>query len=453
MVFDFKLMQPVVDIIQPIPSTSSNKVFMPSNLIQLPYGDGSFSLEVPRENLQAIIYPYLQTAESRNEKEIIRQALAEPVAAARLRELAHPGQRVVIVTSDLTRPCPSALLVPFILDELAAAGVSDNDIALVLGTGLHRLMTPAEIEKAVSPRVFRRIRSLNHDFNDTIHLGFTSRGTPVEIFTPVVQADLRICLGVIEFHWYAGFSGGAKAVFPGCASHASIITNHALMVQPGVGAGRIDGNPLRLDLEEGGGMLGVDFILNVIVENHRIVAAVAGDMITAHRKGCEMVVARGSLQLSQPVDIVVASAGGFPKDINLFQAHKGMEHASYCLRDGGHLILVAECREGLGNAVFESWMMEAESPSEIQQRFRSGFVMGGHKALAIANIVRRVHTALVSSFPEQLVKRLFLSPFPSPQAALQHALEQLGPSSRVLVLPYAGSVVPIVQNQPGKALL
>jgi nickel-dependent lactate racemase len=314
-------------------------------------------------------------------------------------------------------------------------------------------MTADEIKKTVSPEIFRRIQTVNHDLNDTIHLGITSHGTPVEIFRPLIEADLRVCLGVVEYHWYAGFSGGAKAIFPGCASHSTIIANHALMVQPGVGAGRISGNPLRLDLEEGCAMLGVDFLLNVVVEKHRVVAAVAGDLTAAHRRGCEIVAERGSFELSQPADIVIASAGGFPKDINLFQAHKGMEHASYCVRDGGHLIFVAECREGLGNSTFESWMMEASSIQEIQDRFRAGYVMGGHKALAITNIVDRVRVSLVSNFPDELVKRLFMVPYPEPQAALQHALEELGQTSQVLVLPYAGSTVPRIQDRPGRRLL
>jgi nickel-dependent lactate racemase len=426
---------------------------VPENLIQLPYGDGYLALDVPAQHLRGVIYPRKLAEESRSEFEIIRQALDQPVAAPRLRDLAQKGQRVAIITSDFTRPCPSGLLIPFILDELLAAGISDLEILIVLGTGIHRIMTPGEIEKTVSPEISHRIRTVNHDLNDTIRLGVTSRGTPVEIFRPLVEADLRICLGEVEYHWYAGFSGGAKAVLPGCASRAAILANHALMVQPGVGAGRITGNPLRLDLEEGCAMLGVDFLLNVVVENHRVVAAVAGDLTAAHRRGCEFVAERGSFRLSQSADIVIASAGGFPKDINLFQAHKGMEHASYCVRDGGHLVLVAECREGLGNSTFESWMREASTPEDIQERFRSGFVMGGHKALAIANIVNRVRVSLVSSFPDELVNRLFMEPYPDPQAALHNALKALGPQSQVLVLPYAGSTVPEIQDQPGKLLL
>lgn len=419
------------------------------NQVQLPYGDGSFPLEVPLDKLDGVIYPQKLEHESLSESEIIRQAMDQPLGSPPLRELVHPGQRVAVITSDLTRPCPSSLLLPFILEELAQAGVPDNDITIIIGNGLHRTMTPAEISASLSPQIYGRFRTLNHDLADTVHLGVTTRGTPVEVFTPVVEADLRVCLGVLEFHWYAGFSGGAKAVVPGCASRRTILANHSLMIQPGVGSGRIEGNPLRLDLEEGCAMVGIDFLLNVLVENHRVVAAVAGDLVTAHRRGCDLVTGRGSFLLDSPADIVVASAGGFPKDINLFQAHKGMEHASYAVRDGGHLVLVAECREGFGNSIFEQWIMEASSLDDIQARFRAGFVMGGHKALAIANIARRVQLYLVSSLPEELARRAFMTPFASPQAALEHALQELGPASRVLVFPFAGSIVPLIEGRRG----
>lgn len=416
--------------------------------IQLPYGDGHLNLEVPNRNLLEVIYPRKLVEESRSEAEIIRQALDRPLASPPLRSMAHPGQKVAIITSDLTRPCPSNLIIPIILDELASAGVPDEDITIIIGTGLHRKMTPAEISVTISPQLYQRIRTLNHDLEDTKYLGVTRRGTPVAIFTPLVEADLRICLGVVEFHWYAGFSGGAKAVFPGCASRASILANHALMIQPGVGAGRIDENPLRLDLEEGCSMVGVDFLLNVLVEDHRVVAAVAGDLKAAHRRGCELVTARGSIQLPSHADIVVASAGGFPKDINLFQAHKAMEHASYALRDGGHLVMVAECREGFGNSVFENWIMEASSIADLRDRFRRGFVMGGHKALAIANLAGRVRLSLVSGLPDDLVKKAFMAPYPSPQSALDQAIGELGPVSQVMVFPVAGSTVPLVGSDP-----
>jgi nickel-dependent lactate racemase len=435
----------------------------------LPYGDTHFTVEVPEANLLGVITPkvFANTHpavagtvvpgavagiadpgavagidDPGSEEALLRQALAHPIGSPRLHDIAHTGQRVTIVTSDVTRPCPSARMLPYILEELNAAGVSDKDIFIVIGLGIHRPMTGEEIDQIVSPEIHRRIQVLNHNKADTVRLGVTSRGTPAEFFRPVVEADLRLCLGNLEFHWFAGYSGGAKAILPGVASHAAIIANHTLMTHPGVGGGLIQGNPLREDIEEAVAMLGVDFILNVVVDGeHRILAAVAGDLTAAHRQGCQLIDARGRIRVPRPADIVIASAGGFPKDINMFQAHKGMRYASDFTRLGGILILVAECREGLGNPVFESWMMSASSPAEILVRSQHEFAFGGHKAVNIAAIESRMPVFLISALPDDLVRRIFMTPFTSPQAALQAALNKLGPESQVFALPQAGSVL------------
>ena len=411
--------------------------------VNLPYGDRSLSVEVPGENLLDVILPKADAIEVQDEAEMIRAALDNPTGSPRLRDLVHRGQRIAIVTSDLTRPCPSERLLPFLLQELAMAGIPDEDVFIVLGLGLHRPMTGEEIYRVVSPQVHSCIRVLNHDVDNVVRLGVTSRGTPVEFFRPLVEADVRVCLGNLEFHWFAGFSGGAKAVLPGCASRASVTANHALMVRPGVGSGRIQGNPLREDIEEGVAMLGVHFILNVVVDGeHNILSAVAGDVTAAHRRGCEAIAARGKVKVSRKADIVIASAGGFPKDINMYQAHKGLENAAYFVRDGGVLILAAECRETTGNKTFENWMLAASSPNEILERIQKEFVLGGHKAAGIANIERRAKVYLVSNMPDDLVRRLFMTPVANVQDALQAALRDLGSESQVLVLPQAGSIIP-----------
>lgn len=425
----------------------SNRNAMTATTVLLPYGERSLSVDVPDHNLLDVILPKAGAEDTPNEADIIRAALENPIGSPRLRDLVREGQRIAIVTSDLTRPCPSDRLLPYVLQELVDAGIPDEDIFIVVGLGLHRKMTEDEIDRLVSPQVHGRIQVLNHDVNDVVRLGVTSRGTPVEFFRPLVEADVRICVANLEFHWFAGFSGGAKAVLPGCASRATVTANHALMVRPGVGSGRIQGNPLREDIEEGVAMLGVDFILNVVVDGeHNILSAVAGDVTAAHRRGCEAIAARGRVKVSHKADIVIASAGGFPKDINMYQAHKGLENAAYFVRDGGALILAAECREAIGNKTFEEWMFAASSPQDILERIQKEFVLGGHKAAGIANIERRAKVYLVSSMPDELVQHLFMTPAAGLNEALEAALQSLGSDSQVLVLPQAGSIIPDFEN-------
>jgi nickel-dependent lactate racemase len=413
--------------------------------VELAYGHRFLRVQVPSANLQAILWPK-KGGKVREESTLLQEALSHPVGTPRLQDLVRRGQKVVIMTSDMTRPCPSDRLLPPVLDALAMAGIPDDDITIVMALGLHRPMTEVEMETAVGPGVYSRVQVVNHDPDDTVHLGVTSAGTPVEIFRPVVEADVRICLGNLELHYFAGYSGGAKAVLPGCASRATLTANHAMMVRPEAAAGRLDGNPLRADLEAGTAILGVDFILNVVMDRHRIVGAVAGDVTAAHRRGCELVAARGIVEIERPADVVLVSAGGHPKDLNLYQAQKAMDNAAYAVRDGGALILLAECPEGLGSQTFETWLTEASSPDELLVRIQQEFVLGGHKAAAVAAVLKRARVYLVSALPLDLVTRCWMIPFDEPNAAMAMALGELGPDARVLVLPQAGSVLPVVHD-------
>lgn len=419
--------------------------------IALPYGDAELTVDVPAANLQGVLWP-AQGSEAAGEREssedaLLREALSQPIGTPRLRDLARPGGRVAIVTSDLTRPCPSERLLPPVLEELAAAGVRDEDITVVMALGLHRPMTTAEMEIAVGEEVCRRVRVLNHDPDDTVKLGTTSAGTPVEIYRPVVEADQRFCLGNLEFHYFAGYSGGAKAILPGCASRATVTANHAMMVRPEAAAGRLEGNPVRADLEEGLAMVGVDFILNVVIDGtrHRIAGAVAGDVTAAHRQGCEMVARWGMVPIDRQARVVLVSAGGYPKDLNLYQAQKALDNAAYAVAPGGVLILVARCEEGFGNQTFEDWLLGARSPDELLERIQQDFVLGGHKAAAVAAVQKRSEIYLVSALPRNLVQRCGLTPFADPSSALKAALAKLGHDASLLVLPQGGSVLPVVR--------
>lgn len=426
---------------------------MTTTRIPVLYGRQELSVEVPAANLLGVYYPGTEPDAPDgtlvpDQDRLLQQAMANPVGTPRLWELAKPGKKIAIITSDLTRPTPSAQMLPFIIKELDAAGIPDEDVCIVLALGLHRPMTAQEIATCFSPEILQRYQVINHDPDDTIHLGVTSRGTPVEIFRPVVEADLRICLGNIEFHYFAGYSGGAKAILPGCASRKCVTANHSWMTKPGAAAASLDENPVRLDLEEGVAMLGtdgkgVDFILNVVLDNeHEITTAYAGDVREAHRLGCDFVHQRGTVDTPGPGDIVVASAGGFPKDINYYQAHKALENAKYFVRPGGIIILAAECTEGIGNKMMEHWLMDIPSADETIDRIQQEFVLGGHKAAAIALIQKQADIYLVSGMPDAAVRQMRCFPFPTLQAALDAAIDKLGDSSRVIVLPLAGSTLP-----------
>jgi nickel-dependent lactate racemase len=415
--------------------------------IELPFGHGVVSVSLAAADLLGVFEPE-QPASEVDERALTDQALSAPIGAPPLRDLARPGQSVAVVISDLTRPCPSDRLLPAILDELATAGVRDHDVTVVAALGTHRPMTPDELKEAAGELAYERVRVINHDPGDTVRLGTTSAGTPVELFRPVVEADLRVCLGNLEFHYFAGYSGGAKAILPGCASRATVQANHAMMVRPEAVAARLDDNPIRADIEAGVYLLGVDFILNVLVDGQkRIVGAVAGDVTAAHRVGCDLVARQHAVRIPQLADIVLVSAGGYPKDVNLYQAQKAIDNAKYAARDGGIIILVAECREGLGHHTFEAWMREACSPDDLLERIQREFVIGGHKAAAIAGLLKRCRVFMVSSLPDEAVRACWFTPFDSVDAAIDAALSEMGPSASLVALPQGASVLPIVGDR------
>lgn len=405
-------------------------------------GTGVQIVEVPEKNLRGVLRAKEAPAIPSEEEEI-RRALREPVGSPRLREIVRPGETVAIVTSDLTRPMPTAKVMPALLDELYAGGVRPEDITLVFALGSHRHQTDEEKRKLAGERAWQEIRCVDSDPEDFVSLGRTAAGTPVDITSAVARADRRICLGNVEYHYFAGYSGGAKAIMPGCSTRAAIQANHSMMVRDDACAGRLEGNPLRMDIEEAGDICGIDFILNVVLGEHKqILKAAAGDVRAAHRELCAFLDTIYLKQLPEAADIVIVSQGGAPKDLNLYQTQKALDNARHAVRQGGIIILIGSCREGMGERVFEEWMTQSPSPEAMIERIGRDFQLGGHKAAAIAMTLQKAKIYLVSDLEEDFVRSIFLSPMPSAQAALDAAFAELGESASVLAMPFGGSTLP-----------
>lgn len=410
---------------------------------ELGFGSCTQTLTVPDENLVCVLLPNAVPPELTGEEEVAR-ALKNPIGTPRLREIVHPGETVAIVTSDSTRPLPSYAILPHLLDELYEAGIQKRDITVVFGLGSHRKQTQEEQRKLVGSRVYSEVRCIDGDASNCVRYGKTSRGTPVDIVRSVAEADRRICLGNIEYHYFAGYSGGAKAIMPGVSTRAAIQANHSRMVEEAAAAGRLEGNPVREDIEEAARMVGVDFIVNVVLDEHKqIVHAVAGDMVLAHREGCRYLDRFFGKPIADRADIVVVSQGGAPKDINLYQTQKALDNAKHAVKRGGVIILVGSCKEGLGERVFEQWMTTAPNAYSMIERIQTDFQLGGHKAAAIAMVLEDADIFLVSELDPKLVEKIFLRPFSTVQEAFDVALKQRGESASVLVMPFGGSTLPL----------
>lgn len=409
---------------------------------ELGFGTGLQRLTVPDGNILAVLTPNEVERGLTGEAEVIR-ALGSPIGSPGLRDIVRPGEKIAIVTSDVTRPMPTYKVMPALLDELYGAGVRREDITLVFALGSHRAQTADERRRLAGERAYSEIRCVDSDPGDCVHMGVTSQGTPVDIFRPVAEADRRICLGNIEYHYFAGYSGGAKAIMPGVSTRGAIQANHSRMVEETSCAGNIETNNLRADIEEAGDICGVDFILNVVLDEHKeIIRAVAGDVKEAHRAGCAFLDTLYLKRIPQRADIVVVSQGGAPKDLNLYQTQKALDNAKHAVRRGGTVILVGSCREGLGERVFETWLREAPDAHSLIQRVRRDFQLGGHKAAAIAMVLEDADVVLVSQLPDETVRGAFLTPAASAQRALDEALEKYGEDASVIVMPYGGSTLP-----------
>ncbi|MBQ1603765.1 MAG: nickel-dependent lactate racemase [Oscillospiraceae bacterium] len=408
------------------------------------FGTGFQEVEVPDKNLIAELHANDVPAELTGEAEV-KRALLEPIGSPRLKDIVRPGEKIAIITSDITRPMPTFKVMPALLDELYAGGVRKEDVTLVFALGSHRKHTEAEQKKLAGERAWNEIKCVDSDPDDCVHYGTTSRGTPVDITRVVAEADRRICLGNIEYHYFAGYSGGAKAIMPGVSTRAAIQANHSRMVLPEAKAGALETNPLRMDIEEAGAMVGIDFIVNVVLSEHKeILKAVAGDATEAHRAGCRFLDRLYRKELKEPADIVLVSQGGAPKDLNLYQTQKALDNAKHAVKDGGVIILIGSCKEGLGEKTFEQWMTEADSAHSLIERIGREFKLGGHKAAAIAMVLERAEVDLVSELDDDFVRSIFLKPYKTAQEALDHAFSKLGPDARVLAMPYGGSTLPTV---------
>ncbi len=407
------------------------------------FGSAPQSVSVPDANVIGVLTPNDVEITSSGQQEVIR-ALNEPIGTGKLSELAVGKKKVAIVSSDITRPMPTWSVLPPVLEELSRAGVRQEDVTVVLALGSHRTPTEAEKKKLLGA-CYGTVRCVDSSSGGYIHMGTTPRGTPVDIARAVAEADFRICMGNIEYHYFAGYSGGVKAIMPGVSTRDAIQANHRHMVEDGAIAGRLEGNPLREDLEASLEFCPVDFILNVVLDEHKqIVRAVAGDVILAHREGCRFLDRFYRKEIPQLADIVIVSQGGAPKDLNLYQTQKALDNAKHAVKPGGIVVLVGSCREGMGEKTFEEWMTGADTPEELVERIRADFRLGGHKAAAIALVLRNTEIYLVSEMEDAFVKSIFMKPFHTLQEAVDAAFSVKGPDARVLVMPYGGSTLPVL---------
>ncbi len=399
------------------------------------------TVQIDQDCILNILEPE-QLPENGDVQQMIAQSLSYPIGSPCLKDIVQKGKTVAILISDMTRPVPSAQILPQVLEQLEKAGIEKEDITIFFAIGSHRKQTPYEQAALVGKEIFHQYRCVDSNIHHTTKIGVTTRGTELYIDSRVVEADYRIAIGNVEFHYFAGFSGGVKALMPGMASPVSIAQNHRLMVDGNAYAGNLDTNPVRLDLEETTRFLSVDFIVNVVLNTHKeIIYVASGDVVQAHRQACAYLGQIYTTPITQKADIVIVSQGGAPKDLNLYQMQKALDNASHAVKDGGTIIMVGSCKEGFGSEPFERWMLQYPDPDEMITALHEHFELGGHKAAAIALVKKKADLYLVSDMDEDIVLQTMLKPYDSLVHAYCDAKEKYS-SPTVIIMPYGGSTLP-----------
>ncbi|MGF7186832.1 nickel-dependent lactate racemase [Desulfitispora alkaliphila] len=416
--------------------------------VKIPYGKTYIQIDTEKvPNVQVIMPEDIESEYS--EEEVIKQALAKPIGNKGIEEL-KDAKNVVIVTCDNTRAVPNKLVMPILLDRLEELGVEASKITIIIGAGLHPPMPEDRFEEFLGPEVVSRVKVMSHDAKDQeqlVHLGETSNNTPIWINKNYANADAKIVVGMIDPHQFIGFSGGVKGVAIGVGGEKLIQANHSMLTKPNCRMGILEENPARQDLEEVGAIVGIDLILNVIVNNKKqVVKAVSGDFKTAHREGVKL--AQEVCQVkAEEVDLVIASQGGYPKDVNLYQAQKALAHAAALVKQGGVIILVAECIEGVGEVLFEDTMKLDSNPQEVIDRFGSSeFKMGVHKAFLWARSLAKAKTILVSEgIDDEMAQVMMVTKAKSLEEALEIAGKELPENPTAAIMPKASSTIPVTE--------
>jgi nickel-dependent lactate racemase len=298
--------------------------------------------------------------------------LRDPIGSAPLAELIKPGDSVVVVHTDITRATPNDRILPVLLDELQKAGIAQENITLLNGLGTHRQQTEAELRTMLGDQIVEGYRCLQHDCNDEanlVSLGETSLGHPVRINRFYLEADVRILTGFIEPHFFAGFSGGPKAVIPSLAGAESVFTNHGIemIAHPKATWGVIEGNPIWEEMCEVALHTHPAFLLNVSLNvNREITGIFTGEMLSAFRKGCAFVKENAMCAVDKPYDIVITTNSGYPLDQNLYQSVKGMSAANQIVRQGGSILIAVACEDGLpDHGQYAALLAKAGSPQGL----------------------------------------------------------------------------------------
>ncbi|MCX6665830.1 MAG: nickel-dependent lactate racemase [Euryarchaeota archaeon] len=404
----------------------------------LPYGKHTVPLDVPDKNLLDVILPK-EIVQPERPEFLIKNALEKPLGTDRLTELAGGGDKVAIVVDDYTRPCPTQKLLSPVLEKLREAKVDVSDILIIVACGTHKPPSPDQIKEILGEKIARTYQVTSNDITngDYVTVGTTKRGNTIEVLRDYVEADVKILLGDVEYHYFAGYGGTRKSILPGISSNNTIQRNHKLLFHEHAQTGVLKDNPIHMEMNEAMHLAGCDFAFNVVMDSaHQIVGAWAGKPEAVLDIGSKLVDTMYKREVKERADIVVVSASGYPHDIDLYQAYKGLHTALPVINKNGVVVFVAECLKGIGNGVYVDYMKNYKTSQEITTALKEKFVMGAHKAYYHLKAIEEHKVFCVSSLNTNELKTIFgLTAVANPNKGLTQAFALLGNDAKVRVIP------------------
>lgn len=416
------------------------------------YGHGYKDFSLEQEKVMAEIKVAEMTPLT-DLKQAVLDAIYHPIESKPLNELLQPGQKVAFICNDPTRVANSHDFMPILVEELNKMGIKDEDMRIVFALGTHRKMTQEEMIEAVGEDVAKRLPMYNSNCNkqeDFEYFGETSFGTPVWLNKLICDVDLVIMTGTIVHHFFSGFGGGRKAVLPGVAAMETIRRNHSLMMSPDAQLGKLHGNPVYEDQMEGVRLFAKEhrmFLFNAILDaKKQFLKIFAGDWEKAHLEACKFVDKVYGVEIDAPADIVIASCGGYPKDINVYQLQKTMDNAWCAVKDGGVVIIIGECEEGSGSAALEKALQEHPSPDAIKAQLEKNFVIGAHKAFAITRLMKKAKFILVSALDKKIASDLLFEAVDNVDEAIELAEKYVGSDYKIILMPQGSLTVPLLRK-------
>ena len=409
--------------------------------IEIPYGKGKLSIPLP-EGWKFHVFRPESISPAQDPVRKVLQSLEHPLGNRRLQDFSGV-KSVAIAISDETRPVPNHLILPTFLAKLHEAGIPHSSIQIIIASGLHSPTPESRFPNLLPKEIIHDYQIVAHDANspNLKFLGKTSREIPVYVNPLFFKSELRVAIGMIDPHQFVGYTGGVKCAAIGLAGTQTIEANHSMLFQPGAMIGEIKNNPVRQDIEEIGNLMGVHFVTNVVLdETNQIIKAFSGDPILVEKAGSDFCRKVYEITTSEEYDVVIASPGGYPKDINVYQAQKALAHATPLVRQGGKIILVAECPDGHGDDTFYQTMKKYRTPQEVVESFqREKFRMGVHKAYLWTRSMIKARVYLFSSLNDELSRDLMTVPLNHAEEIFLKNQTQYSQKPKIAVIPKANS--------------